>query len=76
MDSITFLIEKHRDKIVQLRRDLHRIPEPAYTESKTSAYVADYLGQLGLDVKTGIAKFGVLGAQTFEEPGENVDAEK
>jgi amidohydrolase len=72
MDSITFLIEKHRDKIVQLRRDLHRIPEPAYTESKTSAYVADYLGQLGLDVKTGIAKFGVLGAQTFDAPGKTL----
>ena len=26
---------QHRDEIIQIRRDLHRIPEPAYTESKT-----------------------------------------
>jgi len=72
MDEIKSLVGKHSEKIVQLRRDLHRIPEPAYTELKTSAYVADYLGHLGLAVKTGIAKFGVLGAQTFDEPGKTL----
>lgn len=72
MDDIKSLVGKHSEKIVQLRRDLHRIPEPAYTESKTAAYVADYLGHLGLAVKTGIAKFGVLGAQTFDEPGKTL----
>jgi amidohydrolase len=49
-----------RDLIVKLRRDLHRIPETAYTEKKTSAYVAEHLEALGMPLKTGIAKFGIL----------------
>lgn len=72
MDDINAIVAKHSEKIVQLRRDLHRIPEPAYTESKTAAYVADYLDHLGLAVKTGIAKFGVVGAQTFDDPGKTL----
>jgi amidohydrolase len=72
MDEITALIRKHSERIVQLRRDLHRIPEPAYTESKTAAYVADYLSQLGLTVKTGIARFGVVGTQTFSGSGKTL----
>lgn len=72
MDDIKSLINKHSEKIVQVRRDLHRIPEPAYTESKTAAYVADYLSQLGLAVKTGIARFGVVGARTFSDSGKTL----
>lgn len=72
MDQIKNLLKKYGDKIIQVRRDLHRIPETAYTESKTAAYVADYLENLGLAVTTGIAKFGVLGAQTFSESGKTL----
>jgi amidohydrolase len=72
MDEIKSLIKKHREMIVQLRRDLHRIPEPAYTESKTAAYVADYLSRMGLTVKTGIARFGVVGTQTFSDTGKTL----
>lgn len=72
MDEIKALIEKYRDKIIQTRRALHRIPEPAYTESKTAEYVANCLEQLGLDVTTGIARFGVLGLQAFPESGKTL----
>ena len=72
MDDIKHLIGKHREKIVQFRRDLHRIPETAYTESKTAAYVAERLGRLGLAVQTGIARFGVLGVQQCSEPGKTL----
>ena len=63
------LVRDHEDIIISTRRDLHRIPEPAYTEQKTSAYVADYLEQLGLDVKTGIARFGIVGLLETGSPG-------
>ena len=56
MDDIKSLIRESREEIVTFRRDLHQIPEPAYTEAKTSEYVADRLARLGLEVKTGIAK--------------------
>ncbi len=72
MDDIKHILNKHEDAIIQIRRDLHRIPEPAYTEAKTSAYVADYLNKLGLNVTTGIAKFGVLGAKVFSDSGNSL----
>ena len=63
------LVRDHEDLIISTRRDLHRIPEPAYTEQKTSAYVADYLAKLGLEMKTGIAQFGVVGLLATDRPG-------
>ena len=55
------LVCEQKDRIITVRRDLHLIPEPAYTEKKTSAYVADYLAGEGLEVQTGIAQYGVGG---------------
>lgn len=72
MNEIKALIEKHREKIIQTRRDLHRIPETAYTECKTAEYVADRLERLGLAVTTGIAKTGVLGVLAGPEPGKTL----
>jgi len=63
------LVRDHEDVIIATRRDLHRIPEPAYTEQETSNYVADYLEKLGLDVKTGIAQFGIVGLLETGSPG-------
>ena len=55
------LARENRDLVSKLRRDLHRIPETAFTEEKTSRYVADYLKKQGLEVETGIARYGVVG---------------
>ena len=55
------LARENRDLVSKLRRDLHRIPETAFTEEKTSRYVADYLKDQGLEVETGIARYGVVG---------------
>jgi hippurate hydrolase len=60
--SIT-LQEQYPDlinRIAQLRRDIHAHPELAFEENRTSALVADYLRNLGLDVHTDIAKTGVV----------------
>ena len=46
MENLHQLVSEQKDRIIQMRRDLHRIPETAYTEKKTSAYVADYLNNL------------------------------
>lgn len=72
MDEIKTLIQKHAGQIVQFRRDLHRIPETAYTESKTADYVAGVLRRLGLTVKTGIARYGVLAAQALPRSGKTL----
>ena len=63
------LVNEHKDLIINTRRDLHRIPETAYTEKKTAAYVTDYLKREGFDVQTGIARFGVVGLLRTGKPG-------
>ncbi len=45
---------------VELRRDIHRHPELSNEEKRTSALVAERLKALGLEVKTGVAKHGVV----------------
>jgi amidohydrolase len=69
MENVHQLVSEHKDLIIKMRRDLHRIPETAYTEKKTSAYVADYLNSLGLEVQTGIAQYGVVGLIKTDRPG-------
>ena len=53
------LVHGHRDLITQIRRDLHRIPEPGYSEQKTAAYVGNFLKQEEFAVREGITKTGV-----------------
>ena len=69
MNDIHQLVSEHKDLIINTRRDLHRIPETAYTEKKTSAYVIDYLNSLELDVQTEIAQYGVVGLLKTGKPG-------
>lgn len=51
-------IESH---LADIRRDIHRHPELGYQEMRTSAIVSDYLKGLGIEVRTGVAKTGVIG---------------
>lgn len=67
--DIPRLVRGYQQRLVDIRRDLHRIPEVAYTEKKTSAYVADYLQREGLTVATGIARTGVVGLLETDRPG-------
>jgi len=69
MVDISQLVVEHKELVINTRRDLHRIPETAYTEKKTSAYVAEYLNREGLEVQTGIATYGVVGLLTTGRPG-------
>ncbi len=70
--DVAKIVEKYREQIIGIRRDLHRIPEPAFTEEKTSAYVADYLKKLGFAVDTGIAKTGVVSLLESGTPGKTL----
>jgi len=69
MVNLKKLIHEHKDRIITIRRDLHRIPETAYTEKKTSAYVIEYLKQKAFEVQTGIAQYGVVGLLKTGKPG-------
>jgi amidohydrolase len=44
-----------------VRRDLHRHPETGMTETRTARIVAEYLKDLGLEVREGVGGTGVVG---------------
>ncbi|MEM8877744.1 MAG: M20 aminoacylase family protein, partial [Pseudomonadota bacterium] len=54
-------LEAHLDELIEIRRDLHKHPEIAFQEERTSRVVAEKLNAWGLEVHTGIAKTGVVG---------------
>src|SRR5688572_7120467 len=56
-------------RVVSWRRDFHQHPELSNREVRTSKIVADHLKKLGLEVRTGIAKTGVLGVLKTGKPG-------
>ena len=56
-------------QVIEWRRYIHQHPELSNREFKTSAMVADYLKSLGLEVRTGIAKTGVVGILKGALPG-------
>jgi len=58
--------------LVELRRDIHRHPEPSGQEKRTSALVGEYLSKLGLEVRTGVGGFGVVGILKGASPGRVV----
>jgi len=60
-DKIFKLADKYFPRMVSIRRRIHQYPELAFEEYKTSRLVAQTLSSLGLKVKTGIAKTGVVG---------------
>lgn len=60
---MTPLLERARaiePELIEIRRDLHRHPELAFQEVRTAEVVARELERLGLTVRTGIAKTGVV----------------
>lgn len=64
LDEAQSLFEYTRN----LRRDFHRHPELGFQEVRTASLVAQELGELGLEVTTGIAKTGVVGLLEGSRP--------
>ena len=60
---------KLESKIVGWRRDLHEHPELGNNEVRTSAIVAKHLESLGMEVRTGVAKTGVVAVLKGGKPG-------
>jgi amidohydrolase len=56
-------------KLIAWRRDIHQYPELAEQETRTSGLVAEHLGKLRLEVKTGVARTGVIAILKGGKPG-------
>lgn len=60
------------EKLIAWRRDLHQHPELGDQETRTSELVADHLRSLGLEVRTKVARTGVVGILKCAKPGPTV----
>lgn len=56
-------------KVVAWRRDIHQHPELGNSEVRTAKLVENHLRALGLEVRTGVAKTGVIGVLRGGKPG-------
>jgi amidohydrolase len=56
-------------KVIAWRRDIHQNPELGNHEFRTARLVTDHLRGLGLEVKTGVAKTGVVAILRGGKPG-------
>lgn len=62
-------VERIAPALIELRHDLHRHPELSNREVRTAGVVARELRRLGLEVREGIARTGVVGVLRGGRPG-------
>ncbi len=67
--EIAAAADKINPQVIKWRRHFHEHPELSNREFKTAEVVAGHLRRLGLEVRTGVAKTGVIGILKGAEPG-------
>jgi amidohydrolase len=68
-DEIDRRIPQVMPKVIAWRRDIHQHPELSNRESRTAKVVADHMRSLGLEVRDGVARTGVVGVLKGGRPG-------
>lgn len=68
-ERIDAAADKIESKTIAWRRDLHEHPELGNNEVRTAKLIADHLRSLGIEVKEGVAKTGVVGILRGGKPG-------
>lgn len=68
-DDIAAATDRILPKVIEWRRYIHQNPELSNREFKTAAFVAEKLRSFGLEVRTGIAKTGVVAILRGGRPG-------
>ncbi len=66
---ISMSANKIEQKVIEWRHDIHEHPELGNREVRTAELISKHLGSLGIEVKTGIAKTGVIGILKGGKPG-------
>jgi len=56
-------------QVIEWRRNIHQNPELSNQEFRTGKLVAEHLKKLGMEVKAGVAKTGVIGILKGTKPG-------
>jgi amidohydrolase len=68
-EKMSVATDKIESKCIAWRRELHEHPELGNREFKTAKLIAEHLKKLGLDVKEGVAKTGVVAILRGSKPG-------
>jgi amidohydrolase len=70
--TIVELAAKHKQHVIDLRRDFHSYPELGRNEIHTSQKVAEALQNLGLEIKLNTETHSVIGMLRGGQPGKTV----
>ena len=65
-------VQQIAESIISTRRDIHKHPELSFKEFRTAKLVAEKLESLGIAVKTGVGKTGVVGDLIGNEKGPTI----
>jgi len=68
-EKINSAAAKIEQKCIAWRRDIHQNPELGNYEYRTAKLIADHLRSLGIEVKEGVGKTGVIGVLKGDKPG-------
>src|SRR6187455_2017205 len=68
-EKISTAADKIELKCIAWRRDIHEHPELGNNEYRTAKLIADHLRSLGIEVKEGVGKTGVVGILKGAKPG-------
>ncbi len=71
-ESVQSRTDEIYDSLIAIRRDLHKNPEVSGKEETTSKKIQDYLLGLGLEVKTNIGGYGVVGILNGAKKGKRI----
>jgi len=69
-DKIIIATDKIEAKCISWRKIIHQNPELGNNEIKTAKLISDHLRLLGLEVKEGVGKTGVVGILRGTKPGK------
>ena len=72
LENVFARLEEIYPELVEIRRDFHMYPELSHKEVRTPKKIAEYLTNLGMDVKTGVGGRGVVGTLQGGKPGKTV----
>lgn len=70
--NIAEKVKEIEDYIIRCRRDLHQIPEVGLNLPKTSAYVANELTKMGIEIKQNIGVSGIVGLIKGYKEGKTI----
>ena len=65
-------VKKFKNKIIKIRRDIHKHPELSFQEFRQRKLVSDSLKKFGLEVDENIGKTGVVGILKGARPGKTI----